>query len=204
MSALRPAVRAIWLSFSKAFEGSIAWPYRDVKGLVTVGLGCLIDPVDRALGLPWVDAVSARPVPRATVITEWQKLKGKDSMTGAVAERQRTVTCLRLTPEAIEQLAWQRLDANVVYLARRFPALPSWPADAQLAACSLAWAVGAGWPALYPRCSGHLDAGDFGAAANESAIRGNAPRTAVQRRLFEAAARVVAEGLDPDVLHGWP
>lgn len=228
MSPLRAAVRAIFPSFSARYEGDISWPYKDVRGLITVGLGCLIDPVDRALGLPWVDAVSRRPVTRATVRAEWARLKAMASMTGAVAARQRDVTSIRLTPEGIEQLAHVRLDATVQGLLGRWPSFGDMPANVQLVLCSMAWALGTGkLIAEFPKFGRHIDAGNWGraemhrnevvytGAAAECLIRvgekgdpdynpGVIGRNSANRALLVAATRAAAEGADPGQLYATP
>src|SRR5580704_1499007 len=48
------SVRDIFPNFSKQFEGRVGWMYLDVKGLVTIGVGNLIDPLPAAVGLPFV------------------------------------------------------------------------------------------------------------------------------------------------------
>jgi len=40
------------LKFSPPLEGCTRSPYLDVKGLLTVGIGCLIDPPTTAADLP--------------------------------------------------------------------------------------------------------------------------------------------------------
>ena len=42
-------VRAAFLSFTTRLEGRVPYMYLDIKGLVTIGVGNLIDPVDLAL-----------------------------------------------------------------------------------------------------------------------------------------------------------
>ena len=64
---VHPSVLADWGAWTAQFEGRVAWPYLDVKGLVTVGLGCLIDPVSAALPLPFIPGTLATRVRGALV-----------------------------------------------------------------------------------------------------------------------------------------
>ena len=48
-----PAVQSGFPAFSAKFEGRVSYMYLDVKGLVTVGVGNLVDPVSVAQALPF-------------------------------------------------------------------------------------------------------------------------------------------------------
>ena len=91
----------------------------------------------------------------------------------------------------------------VVALARRFPDLPTWPASAQLAVLSLAWACGPGF--RFPKTEAAIRTQDWATAAEEGVINsvgnpGVIPRNKANRQLFLAAAHVVAIGGDRSVL----
>ena len=67
-------VRAGWPAFTSPLEGRIAWMYLDVLGLVTIGLGCLIDPIGGAMGLPFV-LPSGEPASKADIEGAWRATK---------------------------------------------------------------------------------------------------------------------------------
>ena len=46
---MQSAVRSAWRRFNEPLEGLTDWMYLDIKGLVTTGMGNLIDPVESAL-----------------------------------------------------------------------------------------------------------------------------------------------------------
>ena len=48
---MHQSVKTALSGFLKQYEGKVHFMYLDMKGLVTVGIGQLIDPVDRALKL---------------------------------------------------------------------------------------------------------------------------------------------------------
>ena len=74
-----------------------------------------------------------------------------------------------------------------------FPALPSWPWEAQMATLSLCWAVGTALPRGWPRLTAALRAQDWATAAAECEIRsegnpGVVPRNERNRQLYLDAA----------------
>src|SRR6266480_95273 len=97
------SVRNGFLSFSQPLEGRVRWMYLDIKGLVTTGVGNLIDPVASALKLPFVHKGDGSPANEAEISAEWQRLKGNQ----ALAQKRHTaceaITELRLTDAAIDQ-----------------------------------------------------------------------------------------------------
>lgn len=127
-----------------------------------------------------------------------------------------TVTRLRLDAEAIDEVTARTRDGMWATLVRRFPRLPDSPADAQRACLSFAWAMGPDWPEKgpkgWPKLTRAIREGDWDTAADEcemtskddprtpvnEANPGVVQRNADNRAHFLAAARVVAEKLDPD------
>ena len=199
--ALRPAVLQNFFAWSTMFEGYETFMYTDVKGLVTTGIGNLIDPIASALVLPW-----QRPdgsVASANEITgSWHAVKAAWPDVQSVACGR--LTTLRLPRAAVATLVAGKLRQNDAYLAARFSEYASWPADAQLALNSMAWAMGPGFN--FPALKAALVAGDFAAAAKNCTINpagnpGVIPRNTADEILFANAA-VVSSGVgDPDTLY---
>ena len=185
---MRPAVRAAFLRISSEWEGVCEYPYLDVLGLVTVAIGNLIDPVEHALTLPFVRA-DWTPATRAEIASAWLVVKGQ--FCGVAGAETRVHRCpwrpwterpclahmghraaragarIRLTDEGIATVVGRRLDSNEAILKRRYKAWEEWPADAQLASLSMAWAMGPNFHGPFPRLHAALAAGDFLAAAEE-------------------------------------
>lgn len=203
---MHQSVRAAFRAFTEPFEGRVPYPYLDVKGLVTVGTGNLIDPSPAALGLPW--QIDGRPATRAEILADWTALKKQQGLARLHHKYAAPVTRIRLTPEAMDALLLARLDANEADLKRRhFPDFDSYPADAQLALLSIAWAVGSDWPRKFPRTKLAVLARDWSMAATEGVINsagnpGVIPRNHANRLCFQNAARVDGKS-DHTVLH-WP
>lgn len=196
---LRQAVRDRFVEFSDRLEGTVPWPYLDVRGMVTVGHGILCDPVSLMVDLPFV-AVDGSPASERQIRIEFAAVKATKSAGKRVAAWYRPLTTIRLTEQGMVDVTLAKLEGVADTLAGRWPEFPSWPAPAQLALCSWAWGVG---PSSkdFPRLSAHLARGDFAAAAGEVAMSevdnaGVRPRN----RANEALLRMAATATDPDEL----
>ena len=205
-------VRAQFPAFTAQFEGTVPCMYTDVMGLVTTGVGNLIDPVSTALPLPWLHRADNSPATLDEIRAEWLLVKSSRKYGKA----------LYLTPTAIEQLVLHRFDTNELYLSRRWANWAQWPVPAQLGAHSCAWAAGPAWRA--PNFDATANASDFAACAgtptetgNDPSLRGHAwlrdtkpeddargvhtptlnpglrPRNLANQRLFAAAATLLQE-----------
>ncbi len=202
-----PGVRNAFLSFSRPFEGRIPYMYLDIKGLVSVGVGNLIDPVSLALPLPFVHKSDGISATQDEIQTDWQAVKGRQDLATAKDYLRQfdALTALKLTDDGIDQVVLSKLDSNEAALkgTPEFADLESWPADAQLGLLSMAWALG-GF-AKFPKFRAACAAKDWVTAAAESHIDdtgnpGVTPRNAADHTLFSNAAQVVAQGLDLSVL----
>lgn len=164
--------------------------YLDVKGLVTTAIGNLIDTPDDALSLPWVTE-TGKPATKDQIKAEWSYVKSRQDlkMRGGMAYKK--ITALRLTDAGIQEVVSRTLDRMDNHLSGRFPQYPNWPADAQLATLSMAWACG---PAFrFPLLEKALKASDFALAAahckmSEVGNPGVAPRNVKNRELYLSAA----------------
>lgn len=189
---LHPEVLARWVAHTERYEGRIPWLYLDIRGLVTIGAGVLVDPVELALRLPL--QLDGRPATPGEIAAEWKAIKSRPALATLGAGAAGKVARLRLAGPDLDALTWARLDSTVAALVRRWPELPRWPWQAQLATCSWAWAVGAAAP--WPRLDAALRSASWVTAADECRIReegnpGVAPRNRENRRLFlEAAERI--------------
>ncbi|HSM93403.1 MAG TPA: hypothetical protein VLT47_11005 [Anaeromyxobacteraceae bacterium] len=192
--AIHPDVLADWGAWSARLEGRVSWPYLDERGLVTVGIGCLIDPFPLARGLLWMRAgVVAKP---DQIETEWNRVKAMKA--GEVASFYRDALSLHLSDAAIDALAAHRLQANADVLVRYFPDLATYPAPVQRALFSIAWACGAGFPPSWPHITACVLRRDWkGAAANATGATLARERNAAQVALFLEAAAMEDEGPAP-------
>jgi hypothetical protein len=220
---MRDVVRDAFVPFTIPLEGAIGggyigipWMYPDVKNLVSTGLGNLIDPVSLAIGLPWVH-LDGTPATREDIVAEWIRVKNlPPDVRGRTAAQlghlyAKPHTRLRLTPLGIEQLVRSKLHMNEQIIRGTFHEWEEWPADAQLATHSMAWACGPGifspkaGRAHWPKLTAALHARDFRTAAEEcfmpeeKHIGGLRPRNIANRILYTNAA-IAQNHLDPEVL----
>ncbi|HEY7576167.1 MAG TPA: hypothetical protein VH855_01115 [Acetobacteraceae bacterium] len=168
--------------------------YLDVKGLVTTGMGNLIDPVEAALRLTWHTADGAIAAPDA-VRHEWSRIKNNLPLAHLGAQAARRVATLHLDEADIEALILNKLDHDEAILKANpaFADFDDWPADAQLGLLSMGWAMGPGFGPRFPHFSTACAAGDFATAARDCAIStagnpGVARRNAANRQAFLFAA----------------
>ena len=204
---MRQAVRDAWLAFTEPLEGGVPYLYADIRGLVTIAYGNLVDPMSAAINLPLrlADGTLATTAEKASA---WQAVKNDPAAPRLGHRYARGLTSLRLTPEAMGELALGKLDANDAVLRKRMPDWEDYPACAQLALHSLSWACGPGFH--FPRLISATQARDFDAAAvyihmNETTPEGLkntglVPRNVANKILMRNAARVQAFKLDPDLL----
>ncbi len=203
---MRDSVKKSFNSFTTKFEGRVPWMYLDIKGLVTVAVGNLIDPVDAALGLPFVHKTSKVAATRDEIRAEWTKLKGQTDLAKKGHKACEAITDLRLTDQGMDDLVLAKLTSNEAVLKKTFADWDAWPADAQLGVLSMAWALGPGFPAHWTKFTAAAKAQDWAAAAanckiNETGNPGVKPRNEADVVLFTNAAAVKAKGLDPATLY---
>lgn len=210
---MRPTARAAFRPLSEQLEGRRRNPYADVKGYPTVSVGCILTPIGLALPLPW--QIDGRPATEAEIradiraVEDLAKTWGKHPWT---AERQASLTRIRLSDEGVDQLVTQRLDANIAYLrSKLFPEFDEYSADAHLGILLTAWALGAAFDRTKPprpALVAAIRARDWLAAKvhshlSESSNAGVIERNRAIEICFDNAQTVQERGLDPAWLW-WP
>lgn len=205
---MRQSVANYFRKFTLNFEGDVPFMYLDRLGYVTTGKGNKIDPYGPDVyNLPWKRSDGSLAT-EAEVHQAWNAVKAaqsrKDNGGGTFGD----LTTLRLTSADIDTLVMRKLAENENYIRSEFPSYDSWPADAQLAVLSMAWAMGAGFSPKYPKFTRAVNAvvPDFTTAANESHMTGVGidGRNAANAQLLRNAATVISQGLDPTVLYYAP
>ncbi len=202
---MRTAVSKAFKSFSTKFEGYLTYMYGDVKNLVTTGMGNLIDPISTARNLPWVNS-DGSAASFQQITDAWNAVKARTDLASKGGKAYESVTSIRLTEAGIDQLIQSRLASNEKTLRGTYPDYDSWPADAQLALLSMAWAMG---PAFkFPSFTKAIKKSppDFTTAAaqckmDETGNAGLKPRNVANKKLFLNAAAVLANGANPDTLY---
>lgn len=201
-STVLPALR----NFLGTHEGVCDFMYLDTRGLVTTGIGNLIDPKRLAGGYQWLrNSDNGRALP-SEVDAEWEQIKRRQEHRNRGGLYFRRFTTLHLSPTEIERIFRQKASQFDTSLKGIFPQWNSYPADAQLAMLCHAWALGtgglrSGWPRYTAACTGR----DWRAAAGEFAWRGiNAQRRRGMEQMFTNAANIedaVRQGFHYDLTH---
>lgn len=201
---MQQIVKDKWQEFSKKFEGYLPYMYLDVKGLVSTGMGNLIDPISLAEPLPWKKPDGSN-ASKDEIDAAWNIVKGRQDLKMKGGGAQAGLTDLHLDDDGIQQLINQKLDLNDKILSSRFPGYPSWPAYAQMALNSMAWAMGANFkfPKFESAVNGLVP--DFKTAAVEGNMNadgnpGLVPRNNANAQLWENAQNVLDNNLPHDLL----
>jgi hypothetical protein len=205
---MRQAVEDGFVDFTAPLEGVVRWMYLDVKGLVTVGIGNLIDPLnEETLGLPFLHMPSGTPATREEIDRAWHTVKAHGELAHQGYRPAARISDLRLSPEGIQALVGKVLRRFADALRAHYPEFNEWPADAQMATLAMAWACG---PAFHihsglKALEAALKAQDWVAAAthchlDETNNAGLHPRNLAMKDLYFLAA---AHADDVETLH-WP
>jgi hypothetical protein len=181
--------------------------YLDRLGLVTTGVGNLVDPIESALSLPWKNQDGSRASP-AEIRSAWNTVKARQDWKGRGGGYFGGLTTIRLDDEGVKEIVHRKLLQNEDILRKRFPSYDNWPADAQLGLLSMAWAMGPNFQ--FPKFQSAVNQllPDFVTAAAESDIHAPGDNAVADRNeqnkiLFTNAAKVLREQLDVDRLY-WP
>ena len=199
LQATRAAVVSSFVSWSTPFEGYLNGPYTDAKGLVTTGMGNLIDsgtgsstPTAKARSLPWSPN---------NIDVDWAALKAAWPGVQSVASMRLTTS--RLSPAAVTDLIVSTMKAEEPAILRLIPGFASLPADAQMGIWSMVWAMGTGNLASFKTFLSAVNSGDFVTAAANCHMQGVGidMRNLANKLLFLNAAAVRTLGSDPAVLY---
>jgi GH24 family phage-related lysozyme (muramidase) len=208
MTTIRQSVIDAFLAFTTPLEGRVNHLYLDVLGLVTTGIGNLVDPVFAALALPW-KLPDGSKAPPDVIRAQWSALKARQDLAHRSLKYAAAVTTIRLDDTDVDALVLGKLQENADFVAAHyFPMFAHYPADAQLGIMSMAWAVGPGFPLKFPTFKSAVLEGDWDGALAACTIKeagnpGLVPRNAANRVCFANAEIVERCGLDPTVLN-WP
>jgi hypothetical protein len=187
---MHQSVRDYWISFNDPLEGRVHFMYLDVKGYVSTGIGNKIDQTARDNSAPtaqervdslaaagrlrWlVNDVDAEATPD-DIAAEWDSVKSRLDLAplghGRFAP---PLTRLHVDDDEIDRHVFEKLDEMESVLIDRLDAsghssfgeFASWPANAQLATLSMAWAMGPKF--RFPKFQGHVSTRNWVGAADE-------------------------------------
>jgi hypothetical protein len=220
---MRESVRNAWLRFNEDLEGRVRFMYCDTKGLVSTGVGNLIDATRREMTPPtdaerqtshqmarrfnWLRGENGPAADGGEVDAAWDAVKARMDLAPRGHRAYEQLTSLRITNDEIDRFVFVKLDEMEATLKRQadFADYDNWPADAQLALLSMSWGMG---PAFgFPDFRGFARAGDFEGCARECRFNPEVgtivTRNDRDQLCFRNAAQAVASGLDRETLF-WP
>lgn len=165
---MHDSVRDVWVAFNEPLEGKLRFMYADVLGLVTTGMGNLIDPIGAAIGLPW-KSMQNTPAQKTAVLRAWNAVKNDPNCArlGWVYAKTLPDNNLHLSDEDVDALIEDKLRGNDRQFASRFGDWERRPADAQLAVHSMGWAMGPAFWGKFPRFTKAFEAADYNTCAAE-------------------------------------
>lgn len=209
---MRAVVHDAWERMTERFEGRLTYLYADKYNWITTGEGNLVDPVSTAMGLPFLHP-DGRAARGDEIAAAWWRVKNDPNCARYGHRYAAQLTTIRLTEEGVSRLVFAKLAQNNAELVARFPDFEEWPAAAQMALHSWAWACGA--HANFPQLVAALLERDFHAAAVHIHIDESGPdhklgtpddnfglhiRNTSNGILMRNAGRIDAFKLDPDML----
>lgn len=146
-----------FFEWSQRFESYCDWMYLDVRGLVTIGIGNLIEP--KAYAMSCLDYTGGDPG------VAWDLVKSRQDMKLHGGEAFAALTTVRATPDSIKRLCNQRLAQMESTLKQVFTEWEDWPWQAQLATLSLSWALGPAFTLHWPKFTADCKKQDWASAA---------------------------------------
>lgn len=193
---MRTSVAAAWPAICSEHEGRLDWLYLDTRGLVTTGIGFLMDDgtgtaPEACLSLGWTD--QGRPATRAQIASAWRVVKARTDLAPRGGFAFRDVTSLRLPGQVIDALLRAKTLEFWSVLAAQLVNLETWPADAQLALLDMAWQLGPRFlGSKWPNFTAAAHASDFARCSEHCSVRqASAGRNGDRIRWFRNAAQVV-------------
>lgn len=212
---MKPSVRSSFFGFTVPLEGFVPFMYLDILGLVTTAVGVLCNSKTEVRRMPWMRA-DGTPATQAEIDADFERVRARQDMKMRGGMAYKAVAQLRLTTYGVEQVTLGKLAIMESELMKRFGAAEweTWPADAQLATLSMAWACGPWFK--FPTLERALRQRDFKAAALACHIntngpdgiagtlddnRGVIPRNVANKAMYKNAFIAFQNGLDTENLH---
>jgi GH24 family phage-related lysozyme (muramidase) len=172
-----------------AWEGVVAFMYRDTHGYVTVGAGNKADPVGDAVPLPFQNKDAGRKATEQEIKDAWKAVKAMPA--GLAAPRYALRPSIELPDDEIKKLALARLDKEFLSALRRdFPGFDQLPRPARRALVDMAYNLGVGaFPSKWPTLKNAVVAKDWARAAESCRVKNGRPeRNEWRAALFLYAA----------------
>ena len=214
------SIRDYWVTFNAPLEGVVNWLYLDRRGWVSSGIGNKMDQTPQELSAPsgqeraaslrlanevtWTHGENGPVASEDEVAAAWDAVKARLDLADDGHLAFEKLTDLRLSPDEINTLVLRKLDQMEQVLVGRpeFTSFDSWPANAQLAALSMCWALGPMF--RFPSFQAHAANQNWPGCADECAFGPHEGtiivRNALDRDHFLLAQRVTDEALPVELI----
>lgn len=199
---MRAIVRSTFVDWSTQFESMLDFLYCDVKRLVTTGLGNLVDSIAAVRGLIFIHK-DGRIASQAEIVAYWNAVKHSTLDPKAGGAQYATLSDLRIVHTSLDKLIASKLDEMETQLRLSFTTWNDFPADAQLACLSMAWAMGQYFVPKWPHYKAACDAHDWVQAAANCHMSETSQNSSFHHRNDANVALFVAASTttDPELLH---
>jgi GH24 family phage-related lysozyme (muramidase) len=147
-------------------EGAVAWMYLDLKGLVTVGVGHLLETPEEAATLPFRVRVTGEPASPGLVRADWLRIK--NAKPAMLARYYRQFSTTGLSSAAIDQALASNIEIHWHGVLAARPECANFPEPAQQIVAEMAFALGVSGLLAYKKMLAAMALGDWETAAFES------------------------------------
>jgi hypothetical protein len=165
IAGLWPSMTDHFTPFTQEFEGAgTNYLYTDSKGWVTTGIGNKVDDngdPSPALILPWRHGITGPLASQDEIRAAWNAVKSAYPEIQSTAAK--SLTDLRLDAQGMAAIVHTHLNGDHNLLQGYYPGMAAWPADAQMALHSIAWA----WGPAFAQAKWGVDGVNFMAALNQ-------------------------------------
>lgn len=183
--ALLTPVQNLATTGVKIFEGNSQWMYLDIKGLVTIGSGYLVQNLSEAIRLNFLDP-SLKENARVDAIAK-DFLRVRAMAPAKLFTYYRIDSSPLLAQSTIDSLIGVKLNEFHYEILELLPELETYPDGVQAGLLLLTYAVGAKGLAQYHELLADIRQGEWAAAGTNSAISGKAykDRNTYTAKLFQ-------------------
>lgn len=189
----------------ETWEGRVNHAYLCTRGLVTIGVGCMLPRAVSLAPLPlmWTDGTITRPATTGEKVAEWERvhamrpgLRHPKYIADPPAPR------LYLEDADISRLTFQRLRRDFLpKLAQMCPGFAGFPPGPQAVLIDLAWNLGIGGLAKWTKLLQACNEGQFDVAAGECSVKAATPESAQPTSWHERRNRWRRIQMASSVLH---
>jgi len=180
---MKKEVEDAFFRANQSLEGYVPYMYQDIKGLVTIGVGNLIDPITVAEKLPfvrWAKNMPMRlPATKKEIQNEWRRVKAMPP--GLHYKHYSAGSTITMAETDIEHLVSTVLATHEAGIMTHHPAWNEYPALVQMTLLSMSWAVGVTGLKKFSRFNGFIREGSWALAAGE-AVMNSSGNPGLERR----------------------